>query len=147
MKTLRKLGTLQQQKDMAAGAEDFGRLVHHILRHRGDFSAARVAANSNHPNDYRGLTTRLVEVLKAAPHGRELSRELFQKAAASAGTLAGSVFADASVIQSGWINSLAAFGIFDRLLADNAMKVIPLMPGTVGAVSVGATAYSVAKAA
>jgi hypothetical protein len=138
MKTLRELRQIETNKD----AEDFGRLVHHILRHRGNFSAARIAAQGN-ANDVRRLTTRLVDVLKAAPPVREISREAFQKAAASAGTLAGSAFVDAGIITSGWLNTLASFGVFDRMLGD--MVQIPLLLGTVGAPTVGATAYSVAE--
>jgi hypothetical protein len=62
----------------------------------------------------------LVDVLKAAPATRDFSRESFQKAAASAGVLTGSAFVDAGIITSGWINSLASFGVFDRAVTTNA---------------------------
>jgi hypothetical protein len=138
------IGKLRTAQDVNKGADEFGRLVHHILRHDGNFSKARMAAQDDRLNDVRVLTTRLVEVLKAAPATRDFSRESFQKAAASAGVLAGSAFADAGIITSGWLNSLASFGVFDKLLGD--MVQVPLMPGTVGAVSVAATAYSVGEA-
>jgi hypothetical protein len=137
------IGKLRTAQDVNKGAEEFGRLVHHILGHDGSFTNARMAAKSNQPNDFRGLTTRLVDVLKAAPATRDFSRESFQKAAASAGVLTGSAFVDAGIITQGWINSLASFGVFDRMLGD--MIQIPLLPGTVGAPSIGATAYSVAE--
>jgi hypothetical protein len=140
MKTLRELRQVEVNKD----AEDFGRLVHHILRHRGNFSEARVAVSQGNANDMRGLTTRTIEILKAAPPGREISLALFQRAAQSAGTLAGTTaLTDASIIVQGWINSLAAYGIFDKMLP--SMVQVPLQPGTVGAVTVGATAYSVSE--
>jgi hypothetical protein len=85
MKTLRELGALQQQKDMAAGADEFGKLVHYIMRHDGNFSKARVAAQENRLSDVKGLTTRLVDILKAVPPGPEISREIIRKAAQSAG--------------------------------------------------------------
>lgn len=141
---MQKVSQLHTQQEQSKAATDFGRLVHHILRNRGNFANARVAASSKYPNDQRGLTTRLVDVLKAAPPGKEISRQLFQKASQSPGALAGSVFADAGIITSGWINSLASFGAFDRLLPD--MVQIPLLPGTVGAPTIGATAYSVGEA-
>jgi hypothetical protein len=145
MKTLSELGRINTNLEMQKGADEFGRLVHHILRHRGKFAAARIAAREGNPNDVRGLTTRLVDVLKASPAEPAISRQAIQKAAQSAGVLAGSTFADAAVITQGWLNSLASYGVFDRLLADGAMKVIPLQPGTVGAANVAAVAYSIAE--
>src|SRR5262245_60991211 len=98
-KPLEALGRMNTNLEMQKGADDFGRLLHFILRHDGNFSAARLAAASERPNDHLGLTPRLVDILKAAPPEPKFSRQaLRQKAAASPSTLAGSVFADAGVI-------------------------------------------------
>jgi hypothetical protein len=144
MKTLAELGRINTNLEMQKGADEFGRLVHHILRHDGSFTKARMAAQDNRLNDVRVLTTRLVDILKAAPATREISRQSFQKAAASAGVLTGSAFVDAGIITQGWINSLASFGAFDRMLTD--MVQIPLQSGTVGSANISATAYSVGEA-
>jgi len=136
MSTLQRLGKLEMEK----AAEEFGQLVSFILRHRGDFSEAVRAAQSGKLVHMKGLTPRLAEVLKSYGGGREIS----QKSITTPNMLAGSAFADISVITEGFVNSLAANGVFDRMLPD--MARIPLRSGTVGAVTVSATGYIVTEA-
>jgi hypothetical protein len=86
------------------------------------------------------LGPRLARILKSGllndiPFGS------LQKAAATAGRLA--AFADYSVIAQGFVNSLVNAGAFDGMLV--SMVPVPVGTGTVGAVSVGAQAFSVAE--
>ena len=88
------------------------------------------------------LGPKLASIIQAGGGG-EISREalLRHKAAATAGTL--SPFADYSPIANGFVNSLVNISAFDTMLS--SMVPVPLMTGSVGAVSVGATAYSTSE--
>src|SRR6516165_9201791 len=63
------------------------------------------------------------------------------KAAQSAIGITGSPLQDLSAISTGFVNSLASFGAFDRMLPD--MAQVPIQGGTVGAINVSATSYNV----
>ena len=83
---------------------------------------------------------RLARILKSGLLN-DISFGSLQKAAATAGTLA--AFSDYSVIAQGFVNSLVNASAFDTMLA--SMTPVPLKTGTLGAVSTGAQAFSVAE--
>ena len=137
MKSLRELGSIQQQKD----GEEFAKLALFMLKHRGSFSQAVMAAGAGKPEHVRGLTPRLIEILRRTDGDPEISRAAMSKAGVGAIGLASSPLQDLSAISTGFVNSLASFGCFDAMLPD--MAQIPLQGGTLGAVAISASSYSV----
>ena len=138
MTVLQKLGQVNAAVEQATRAGEFASLAKFILASGGITKAAFAIETGGS----KAVGPRLAGILEAGGGG-EISREVLQrqKAAATAGTL--SSFADYSVIAQGFANSLVNAGVFDTMLS--SMAPIPLMTGTAGAVSVGATGYSLAE--
>ena len=136
--------TIAQQVGRAAAsietntsANEFAQLAKFIMASGGVSKAAHAAETTSRDGN---LGPRLPRILKSGllndiPHGT------VQKAAATAGTLA--AFSDYSVIAQGFVNSLVNASAFDTMLA--SMTPVPLRPGTLGAVTTGAQAFSVAE--
>jgi hypothetical protein len=143
MTIAQRIGQLNAERETTQAAKEFGQLVQFILTHRGRFSNACLAAEQNQLKDV-GLTPRLINILKSSAGLHEISRnELRKKAAQNPHTLTDGVSEDASVIASGFVNSLYNASAFDTILPNAAQ--IPLRGGTVGAVSTGAVAFSIAE--
>src|SRR5262249_28138797 len=125
----------------AERATEFAQLAKFIMANRGLQNAAFAAENSREGN----LGLRLAEIVQRGTVRAGISREVFlnDKATVVAGALTGSPLADYSAISSGFIASLATASAFDAMLT--TMVPVPLGTGTLGAVTVGATAYSVAE--
>jgi HK97 family phage major capsid protein len=142
MTIAQRIGQVSVNVETATRAGEFTTLAKHILANGGKISAAAAAAA--HSSRENNLGPKLADIMKMAGGGHDLSRNTLatlQKAAAGAGTL--SSFSDYSVIAQGFVNSLANFSAFDGMLS--AMTPLPVGTGTVGAVSVGASAYSVGE--
>ena len=134
---------LQQLAAISANAKagtEFAQIVKFICANKG-VSNAIVELNASHTR----FSPRLGGVIKCASPVIGISRQFLRttKAAQSASGLSGSVFADYSTIVSGFVSSLQNFSAFDGMLG--SCVPVPLMTGTVGAVAVGATAYSAAE--
>lgn len=136
MSILQRLSKLETEK----AAEEFGRLVRFILRHRGDFSEAVRAAQTGQLGNMRGLSMRSADVLRSYGGGLKIS----QKSITTPNMLAGGALADYSALSQGFIASLVNASAFDTMLA--SMVPVPLGTGTVGAVSTGVQAFSVGEA-
>ena len=108
-----------------------------IMASGGVSKAARAAETTSRDGN---LGPRLARILKSGLLN-DIYRGTLQKAAATAGTLA--AFSDYSVIAQGFVNSLVNASAFDTMLA--SMTPVPLQTGTLGAVSTGAQAFSVAE--
>jgi hypothetical protein len=143
MKTLNELGRINTQRETTAAASQFAMLAKHLMRNRGVLSEAIQAAHSGKVADIPGLAVSTRDILKASAGNREISRATLQKAAVAAGTLTDGAFADYSNIVNGFVSSLNAYGVFDRMLAD--MVPVPVATGSVGAISVAAQAFSVSE--
>ena len=139
MTIAQRVAQVSSNIEVATRAGEFVVLVKHILASGGKISAAAAAAA--HSSRENNLGPKLADIMKMAGGGHDLSRATLQKAAAGAGTL--SSFSDYSVIAQGFVNSLANFSAFDGMLS--AMTPLPVGTGTVGAVSVGASAFSVGE--
>jgi hypothetical protein len=135
MRTLRDLGNYQQQKD----ADDFGRLLHFVLKNDGKISQAARRAEENKFQHVQGMSNRTLNILKNIS-GAQISRGALTKAAMTPIGLT-SPLQDVSVIANGFITTLASVSVFDRILPDTLQ--IPLRSGTVGAITVGATGFQV----
>lgn len=125
--------------ETATRANEFAKLAQYVLAHDGRISEA--AASARHSTRDGNLGPKLADIVKGAAGG-SVSREHL-KAAVAAGTLAGSALADYAIISTGFVNSLVNVSCFDTMIS--SMVPVPLGVGTVGAVSVGATAYSLAE--
>ena len=139
---LQQLAKINRDTETAKGATEFARLAQHILAHDGKFSKAAIAAQRSSRDG--NLGPRLAEIIRAGAGG--ISREALQqqKAAVVAGGLTGySALVDYSQITNGFVNSLANFSCFQTMLP--SMVPVPMVTGTVGAVSVGAQAFSVGE--
>lgn len=139
-----KIGEMNRLRSSEAGAAEFTAMVKFILANGGKFSLTAMRAEEKKLANIggHGLSMRSLEILKHVSGG-ELSRAAMQRAAQTPGALAGSGLQDFSAISSGFVNSLASAGAFDRMLADGALREVPLQSGSVGAITVGATAYQV----
>lgn len=141
MTPLAQLAKINREAETKKAATDFAAMVHFILRH-GSISKAGFALEKQ--GAQAGvLDPKLRSILKAG--GSEISREslMRHKAAVVAGGLTSSPFADYSVAAQGFAASLVNAGAFDAMLS--SMVPLPLLTQTAGAVSVGATAYSISE--
>ena len=136
--------TIAQQVGRAAAsietntsANEFAQLAKFIMASGGVSKAAHAAETTSRDGN---LGPRLPRILKSGLLN-DISHGTVQKAAATAGTLA--AFSDYSVIAQGFVNSLVNASAFDTMLA--SMTPVPLRPGTLGAVTTGAQAFSVAE--
>jgi HK97 family phage major capsid protein len=129
-----------EQSNRDKVANEFAQLAKFIMASGGITKAAYAIEKQGSKAGLLG--PKLAAIVEAGGAG-EISREalLRQKAAATAGTL--SSLADYSTITNGFVNSLVNASAFDGMLA--SMVPVPLMTGSVGAVSVGATAYSLGE--
>jgi len=139
MSLAQRVGEIAQQRNNEKAVLDFAHIAKFIMANRGTAEAAAIAAS-----DCKAglLGMRLAAIVERAM-GRQISREVLQlqKAAVPASGL--SALADYSAISSGFINSLVNDSAFDSMLP--SMVPVPLGTGTVGAITAGATAYSVAE--
>jgi hypothetical protein len=121
---------------------EFATLAKFVLANRGMSNAAAQAEVSSRKDN---LGPRLASIIKHGTARAGVSREILsnQKSAVVAGGLTASPLADYSNISAGFINSLVNASAFDTMLA--SMVPVPLGTGTVGAVPVGAQAYSLGE--
>jgi hypothetical protein len=126
-------------------AQEFAKLAKYVMSQRGSISEAAYAAEHGKLAEVRGLTPRLINILKASTGGREISRELIHKTAAAPSTLGTSSgpFADYSAITNGFTASLQNFGVFDTLLG--SARRVPVGTGATGQISTAATAYYIVE--
>jgi hypothetical protein len=135
---LKQLSTISANVETAMRATDFAKLAQAIMHNRGISGAAAAAELSSREGM---LGPKLAGIIKAGALG--ISRDYLRKAAVTAGTLTGSPLADYSAISAGFVNSLISAAAFDALAADAVP--VPFSPATVGAVTVGAQAYSLGE--
>src|SRR5262245_36867870 len=138
MKSLRDIRTQE-------AADEFSRLVAFILKNDGKLSRAAMRAESGKLESVRGLTPRLLNILKSTGGDIQISRDALMrtKAAVPSIGITGSPFQDFSAVSSGFAISLQSFGVYDRLLPD--MAQVPVAGSTVGAVTISANGYSVGE--
>ena len=138
MSIAEQVGRVSANIENATRSNEFVSLAKFILNHKS-ISNAAVAL------DARGtrFSPKLGDIIKAGGLGG-ISRENLKTKAETASGLSGSVFADYSTISAGFVSSLQNFSAFDGMLS--SCVPVPLGLGTVGAISVGATAYSASEA-
>ena len=131
---------LQADTNTNNRADEFVRLAKFLLSNDGRWSNARVALEAR-GSPQGNLVPKLAEIVQT--RACSFSREdlLRTRSAQSAQTL--SALSDYSIISQGFVNSLANAGCFDGMLS--SLVPTPLRTGTVGAVSVGASAFSISE--
>ena len=134
---LETLGKINRDVETNTRAEEFTTLAKIVMASGGVSKAARAVETTSRDGN---LGPRLARILKSGLLN-DISFGSLQKAAATAGTLA--AFSDYSVIAQGFVNSLVNASAFDTMVA--SMTPVPLKTGTLGAVSTGAQAFSVAE--
>jgi HK97 family phage major capsid protein len=138
------MNILQQAGHMAATIEtnrratEFGKLVQFIAAHEGKFSKAAHAAQISSRNG--NLGPKLATIMQAGVGGLSGTQI---KAAVTAMNLSGSPFADYSLIAQGFVASLVNASAFDTMLS--SMVQVPMVSGTAGAVTTGASGYVIAE--
>ena len=137
MTIAQQVGKVVANIEATTSTNEFAQLAKFIMASGGVSKAARAAETTSLDGN---LGPRLARILKSGLLN-DISRGTLHKAAATAGTLA--AFSDYSVIAQGFVNSLVNASAFDTMLA--SMTPVPLRPGTLGAVSTGAQAFSVAE--
>jgi HK97 family phage major capsid protein len=137
MTIAQRIGQAAASAETATRAGEFAALAKFIMASGGVSTAARAAETASRDGN---LGPRLARILKSGLLN-DISCGSLQKAAATAGTLA--AFSDYSVIAEGFVNSLVNASALDTMLA--SMTPVPLQTGTLGAVSTGAQAFSVAE--
>ena len=142
MTILQKLGQANASIENENRVVEFARAAQFIMAKGGTSNAALAAERSSREGN---LGPRLADIIKYGTSRGGISREalLQQKTAVVAGGLTGSPLADYSAISAGFINSLVNASVFDAMVA--SMVPVPLGTGTVGAVLVGAAAYSLGE--
>jgi hypothetical protein len=135
---LRQLAAINANIETNARAEEFAALAKFIMASGGVSKAARAVETTSRDGN---LVPRLARILKSGLLN-DIYRGTLQKTAATPGTLA--AFSDYGVIAGGFVNSLVNASAFDTMLA-GGMAPVPLQTGTLGAVSTGAQAFSVAE--
>jgi HK97 family phage major capsid protein len=126
---MRNLAALEKEFESLQRAGDFAKVVRFMMLGGGS-GPAESRANAAHVADELGAPPRVMSVLKAA--------------VAAGSTTSYSQLADFKLAIAGFANSLAHVGVFDSMLAGGMIRV-PLST-TVGAISVGASAYSIGEA-
>src|SRR5262249_27444252 len=134
---VQQVARINFQQQMTQGARDFAKLAHFVLG-RGGFSGAALAVE-HHGTSVGMLGPKLGPLVKAGGMGRITPQYL--KAAVAAQTLTGSNLTDYRLAMEGFATSLVNAGAFDGMLA--SMVPLPFASQTAGAVSVGATAFSI----
>ena len=144
MTIAQKVARIAQQVETSQRSDEFIAIAMFLMEYGGDPSKAAFELGTNRSLQRR-LGPKLTDIIKAAPLVGGLSQERMQKASVNASSLGGSVFADYSAIAQGFVNSLVNAGAYDAMLS--SMVPVPLETGTVGAVNVGASAYSLSEGA
>lgn len=136
-------GRVAANIEVSTRANEFATLAKFIMASGGISKAAFAVEKQG--SRIGNLGPKLASILEAGGAG-EINRDVLlrQKAAATAGSLDSGAFASYATIAQGFVNSLSNASAFDGMLS--AMVPVPLMTGSVGAVSVGATAYSLGEA-
>ena len=136
---LQMLALMNASNETNARANEFAQMAKFVLS--CGISKAAFAIEKQ-GSKVGGLGPKLASILTAGRAG-EISREalLREKAAATAGTL--SSLSDYSTIATAFTNSLVNASAFDSMLASMVPTLV--RTATVGAISVGATAYSVGE--
>jgi hypothetical protein len=127
--------------EVNARAHEFAHLVKFILSQGTIEKAAYIVEKEGSKVGLLG--PRLADIILTGALGA-ISRETITKAATGPVGLTGSPLFDYSAISTGFVNSLVNASAFDTMLA--SMVPLPFATGTVGAVSVGARAFSVSEA-
>jgi HK97 family phage major capsid protein len=138
MSLVQEVARVNASVETTKAATEFASLAKFILANKG-IGNALVALDAKGTR----FSPKLGDIVKAGSLGGISRENLKTKAAQTASGLSGSVFADYSVISQGFVSSLQSFSAFDGMLA--SCVPVPLGTGTVGAVSVGATGYSVSE--
>ena len=137
MTIAQRIGQIAASAETTTRAEEFATLAKFIMASGGVSKAARAAEATSRDGN---LGPRLARILKSGLLN-DISRGSLQKTAATAGTL--EAFADYSVIAQGFVNSLVSASAFDGILGSTVP--VPVQAGTLGAVRVGAQAFSVTE--
>ena len=137
MTIAQRIGQVAASAETATRAGEFAALAKFIMASGGVSKAARAAETTSRDGN---LGPRLARILKSGLLN-DISRGSLQKTAATAGTL--EAFADYSVIAQGFVNSLVSASAFDGMLGSTVP--VPVQTGTLGAVRVGAQAFSVTE--
>ena len=137
-----QVGRVVAAEEIKQRTSEFAQLAKFVMANRGMSNAAAAAEASSRKGN---LGPRLASIIKHGTARFGVSREILlnQKSAVVAGGLTASPLADFSAISAGFVNSLVNASAFDTMVA--SMVPVPLGTGTVGAVTVGAQAYSLGE--
>ena len=140
MSLVQQVARVNANAENTARANEFVSLAKFLLSNDGRWSNARVALQANGLRE-GNLGPKLSEIVQTRVCSFSRQDMLRTRTAQSAQTL--SALSDYSIISQGFVNSLANAGCFDGMLS--SLVPTPLRTGTVGAVSVGASAFSISE--